>query len=55
MCGNGLFRMLRMARQETTAATPATTPIAHLDLEAKTSAEVPGEHLVPRAPTADAA
>jgi hypothetical protein len=40
MCGNGLIRMGRVALQETTAATPATTLIAHLDLEARTSAEV---------------
>jgi hypothetical protein len=31
MCGNGLIRIGRMALQETTAATPATTLIAHLD------------------------
>jgi hypothetical protein len=40
MCGNGLIRMARMALQETTAATPATTLIAHLDLETQVSAEV---------------
>jgi hypothetical protein len=40
MCGNGLIRMGRMALQETTAATPATTLIAHLGLETKASAEV---------------
>ena len=40
MCGNGLIRMGRMALQETTAATPAATLIAHLGLETKASAEV---------------
>jgi hypothetical protein len=40
MCGSGLIRMGRMAPQEATAATPATTLIEHLDLETKASAEV---------------
>jgi hypothetical protein len=40
MCGNGLIRMGRMAQQETTAATPAATLIAHLGLETKAGAEV---------------
>ena len=40
MCGNGLIRMGRMALRETTDASPATTLIAHLGLEAKASAEV---------------
>lgn len=49
MCGNGLIRMGRMAPQETTAPTPATTLMAHLDLEAKTSAEVRDLRRVPSA------
>lgn len=40
MCGNGLAKMGRMALQETMAATPAATLIAHLGLETKTSAEI---------------
>jgi hypothetical protein len=40
MCGNGLIRMGRTALLETTAATPATTLIAHLGLETKASAEI---------------
>ena len=40
MCGNGLIGMGRMALRETTAATPATTLIAHLGLEPKAGAEV---------------
>ena len=40
MCGNGLIGMGRMAPRETTAATPATTLIAHLDLEPKAGAEI---------------
>ena len=40
MCGNGLIGMGRMAPRETTAATPATTLIAHLGLEPKAGAEI---------------
>jgi hypothetical protein len=53
MCGSGLIRMGRMAPQETTAATPATTLIEHLGLKTKASAEV--QDRAPRVPTADAA
>jgi hypothetical protein len=57
MCGNGLIGMGRMALRETTAATPATTPLEHLGVATKASAEplVTGEHRVPRVPAADAA
>lgn len=47
MCGNGLIGMARMAPQETPAATPATTLIAHLDLETKAGAEVQDLHSRP--------
>ena len=40
MCGSGLIRMRRVAPQETTAATPATTLIEHLDLVTRATAEV---------------
>jgi hypothetical protein len=40
MCGNGLIGMERMALRETTAATPATTLLAHLGLEPKAGAEI---------------
>ena len=69
MCGNGLIGMGRMAPQETTAATPATTLIAQLDLETKAGAEIQDLYSRPirttpvvplvtgehRVPTADAA
>ena len=71
MCGNGLFRVARMALQKRDA-TPGTTLIAHLGLETQASAEVQdlysrpihttpviplvtGEHRVRRVPSADAA
>jgi hypothetical protein len=43
MCANGLNGLIRMGRmtpQETSAATPATTLIAHLGLETKAGAEI---------------